>query len=104
VLVVVKELNSSLTRYVQDESPQTEEDVESKKLMQQWVVWMFGASPLATYLHTRPRPELPPLMIWYIPACIQYRQKSSGYCLLLITKPKFAGMTKLYYDCLISKQ
>ncbi|KAF9800229.1 hypothetical protein SFRURICE_004442, partial [Spodoptera frugiperda] len=30
---------------------------------EQWMIWMCGAAPLAIYIHTRPRPEMPPLMI-----------------------------------------
>ncbi|KAJ2948859.1 hypothetical protein O0L34_g5783 [Tuta absoluta] len=36
----------------------------SRKLMQQWVIWIFGVMPLAYFIHTRPRPQRPPLMIW----------------------------------------
>ncbi|CAG4991816.1 unnamed protein product [Colias eurytheme] len=34
------------------------------RIVQQWLLWVCGACPLAAYLHTRPRPAHPPLMIW----------------------------------------
>ncbi|KAI5639126.1 hypothetical protein NE865_08326 [Phthorimaea operculella] len=36
----------------------------SRNLLQQWIIWIFGVMPLAYYIHTRPRPQRTPLMIW----------------------------------------
>ncbi|XP_049873083.1 uncharacterized protein LOC126371767 [Pectinophora gossypiella] len=58
------------------------EDFESRKVMQQWVIWMCGVAPLAFYIHTRPRPEHPPLMIWITTSPWQRREMGPyGYYL-----------------------
>ncbi|KAL0883473.1 hypothetical protein ABMA27_016844 [Loxostege sticticalis] len=58
------------------------EELEGRKLVQQWVVWMAGLAPLAIYLETRPRPETPPLMIWITTSPWQRREMGPyGYYL-----------------------
>ncbi|CAG9786515.1 unnamed protein product [Diatraea saccharalis] len=65
-----------------DMMPQTDEETEGKKLMQQWIVWMCGLVPLVVYLQTRPRPETPSLMIWITPSPWQRREMGPyGYYL-----------------------
>ncbi|KAJ8721819.1 hypothetical protein PYW08_004221 [Mythimna loreyi] len=60
----------------------TEDDVESRKMMQQWMIWMCGMAPLAMYIQTRPRPEMPPLMIWITTSPWQRREMGPyGYYL-----------------------
>ncbi|XP_045536672.1 uncharacterized protein LOC106711592 [Papilio machaon] len=41
-----------------------EEKLATVNIMQQWVIWLFGVSPLAVYWYTRPRRSSPPIMIW----------------------------------------
>lgn len=48
-------------------TPLSPEALNTQKVMQQWVILVCGAAPLAIYIHTRPRPEPPPLMIWSVP-------------------------------------
>ncbi|RVE45889.1 hypothetical protein evm_009488 [Chilo suppressalis] len=83
--VVLVRVIKMLVEYCFDESvvaAPTEEIVESKKLMQQWVLWVCGLVPLAVYLHTRPRPEAPPLMIWITTSPWQRREMGPyGYYL-----------------------
>ncbi|KPJ14351.1 hypothetical protein RR48_01952 [Papilio machaon] len=43
-----------------------EEKLATVNIMQQWVIWLFGVSPLAVYWYTRPRRSSPPIMIWYL--------------------------------------
>uniref|UniRef100_A0A2A4IT16 Uncharacterized protein n=1 Tax=Heliothis virescens TaxID=7102 RepID=A0A2A4IT16_HELVI len=58
------------------------EDTESRQMMQQWMIWMCGAAPLAFYIQTRPRPEMPPLMIWITTSPWQRREMGPyGYYL-----------------------
>ncbi|XP_075978317.1 uncharacterized protein LOC142977998 [Anticarsia gemmatalis] len=59
-----------------------DDDVESCKVMQQWMIWMCGVAPLAIYIQTRPRPEVPPLMIWITTSPWQRREMGAyGYYL-----------------------
>ncbi|KOB65109.1 Uncharacterized protein OBRU01_23206 [Operophtera brumata] len=51
-------------------TPLSLDAMETQKVMQQWVIWVCGAAPLAVYIHTRPRPEPPPLMIWSVPPAL----------------------------------
>ncbi|CAH0585943.1 unnamed protein product [Chrysodeixis includens] len=68
--------------FEEDRQTVTDEDVESRKMMQQWMIWMCGAAPLAAYIHTRPRPEIPPLMIWITTSPWQRREMGPyGYYL-----------------------
>ncbi|XP_026327719.1 uncharacterized protein LOC113236008 [Hyposmocoma kahamanoa] len=61
--LLVKILKVLITFFYDDDSMSTEE-TETRKMMLQWVIWMCGMLPLAFYIHTQPRPENPPLMIW----------------------------------------
>ncbi|XP_045447840.1 uncharacterized protein LOC123656180 [Melitaea cinxia] len=40
------------------------DEVESCKIMQQWMVWMCSTVPLVCYVYTLPKAVAPPLMIW----------------------------------------
>ncbi|XP_053610005.1 uncharacterized protein LOC128674989 [Plodia interpunctella] len=65
-----------------DQSMAFEEEMEGRKLMQQWMIWMCGAAPLVSYLQTRPRAETPPLMIWITTSPWQRREMGPyGYYL-----------------------
>ncbi|CAB3236524.1 unnamed protein product [Arctia plantaginis] len=67
--------NESDTRILEDE-------IESCKVMQQWMIWICGVAPLAIYIQTRPRPEVPPLMIWITTSPWQRREMGPyGYYL-----------------------
>ncbi|XP_022814208.1 uncharacterized protein LOC111347997 isoform X2 [Spodoptera litura] len=67
---------------LQEDSMMSEDYEESRKMMQQWMIWMCGAAPLAIYIHTRPRPEMPPLMIWITTSPWQRREMGPyGYYL-----------------------
>ncbi|CAH4028645.1 unnamed protein product [Pieris brassicae] len=60
----------------------TREELEGRKVMQQWIIWLCGATPLALYYHTRPRPSSPPLMIWITTSPWQRREMGPyGYYL-----------------------
>ncbi|KAL4707968.1 hypothetical protein ACJJTC_010584 [Scirpophaga incertulas] len=68
--------------YLQSDDVLTGDEISAKKLMQQWMVWMFALVPLAVYIHTRPRPEPPPLMIWITASPWQRREMGPyGYYL-----------------------
>ncbi|XP_052758212.1 uncharacterized protein LOC113519920 isoform X2 [Galleria mellonella] len=67
---------------LQEHQVQSEEHLEGRKIMQQWLIWMCGVTPLAVYIQTRPRPEPPPLMIWITTSPWQRREMGPhGYYL-----------------------
>ncbi|CAH2048292.1 unnamed protein product, partial [Iphiclides podalirius] len=41
-----------------------EDNLASLHFMEQWVIWLCGAIPIATYMYTRQQSADPPLMIW----------------------------------------
>ncbi|XP_039753383.1 uncharacterized protein LOC120628826 [Pararge aegeria] len=60
----------------------TIDDLESEKLMQQWMLWMCAVLPLLLYIHIRPKPVAPPLMIWITTNPWQRREMGAyGYYL-----------------------
>ncbi|XP_026760949.2 uncharacterized protein LOC113519920 isoform X1 [Galleria mellonella] len=68
--------------YKDEHQVQSEEHLEGRKIMQQWLIWMCGVTPLAVYIQTRPRPEPPPLMIWITTSPWQRREMGPhGYYL-----------------------
>ncbi|KAM3962687.1 uncharacterized protein ACR2FA_003317 [Aphomia sociella] len=82
--VVLVKVVKVLVEYCYEEEDQfiSENDAESRNIMQQWIIWMFGVAPLAVYVHTRPRPEVPPLMIWITTSPWQRREMGPyGYYL-----------------------
>ncbi|XP_063826005.1 uncharacterized protein LOC135075497 [Ostrinia nubilalis] len=66
IKIVVEYCYDEVLLPIQENRLPSEEEVEGRKLMQQWIVWMFSLTPLVVYFETRPRPEAPPLMIWLI--------------------------------------
>ncbi|XP_073957020.1 uncharacterized protein, partial [Choristoneura fumiferana] len=57
-------------------------EAASRYILQQWALWVCAAVPLAVYIHTRPRPEPPPLMIWITTSPWQRREMGPyGYYL-----------------------
>ncbi|XP_028161739.1 uncharacterized protein LOC114353813 [Ostrinia furnacalis] len=82
--VVLVRIIKIVVEYCYDEENRlpSEEEVEGRKLMQQWIVWMFSLTPLVVYFETRPRPEAPPLMIWITTSPWQRREMGPyGYYL-----------------------
>ncbi|KAF9405703.1 hypothetical protein HW555_013667 [Spodoptera exigua] len=80
--MLVKVLKTVVVYCFDDDPMLSEEDEESRKMMQQWMIWMCGAAPLAIYIHTRPRPDMPPLMIWITTSPWQRREMGPyGYYL-----------------------
>ncbi|XP_059061487.1 uncharacterized protein LOC131854388, partial [Achroia grisella] len=68
--------------YEDEDELMSEKDGDGKKIMQQWLIWMCGVAPLAVYIHTRPRPDVPPLMIWITTSPWQRREMGPyGYYL-----------------------
>ncbi|PZC74901.1 hypothetical protein B5X24_HaOG207064 [Helicoverpa armigera] len=82
-VMLVRLLKSIVEYCFEDEMViMSEDDLESRKMMQQWMIWMCGVAPLAFYIQTRPRPEMPPLMIWITTSPWQRREMGPyGYYL-----------------------
>ncbi|CAF4907864.1 unnamed protein product [Pieris macdunnoughi] len=82
--LVVKIIKIVVEYYYSDEQVETvtREELEGRKVMQQWIIWLCGATPLALFYHTRPRPSSPPLMIWITTSPWQRREMGPyGYYL-----------------------
>ncbi|XP_022814207.1 uncharacterized protein LOC111347997 isoform X1 [Spodoptera litura] len=80
--MLVRILKTVVEYCFEEDSMMSEDYEESRKMMQQWMIWMCGAAPLAIYIHTRPRPEMPPLMIWITTSPWQRREMGPyGYYL-----------------------
>ncbi|CAG5038283.1 unnamed protein product [Parnassius apollo] len=41
-----------------------EKNLANQTSVEQWLIWLCGAAPLAIYIYTKPRPSSPPIMIW----------------------------------------
>ncbi|XP_045773230.1 uncharacterized protein LOC123872756 [Maniola jurtina] len=68
--------------YETDNSMPTMDDIENEKYIQQWIIWICAALPLALYIHMRPKPVPPPLMIWITTHPWQRREMGAyGYYL-----------------------
>ncbi|XP_072948895.1 uncharacterized protein [Epargyreus clarus] len=82
VLVSIVKVFVEYCYEIDENSVTTNEDIQSQKIMQQWIIWMFGAIPLSVYIQTRPRPIAPPLMIWITTSPWQRREMGPyGYYL-----------------------
>ncbi|XP_068633677.1 uncharacterized protein [Battus philenor] len=81
--VLVSLIKMFIEYYDEDGEVLLDEDkLASIGIMQQWVIWLCGATPLAVYMYTRPRPSAPPLMIWITTSPWQRREMGPyGYYL-----------------------
>ncbi|CAK1579902.1 unnamed protein product [Parnassius mnemosyne] len=59
-----------------------DENLTRQISMQQWLIWLCGAAPMAIYIYTKPRPSSPPIMIWITTSPWQRREMGPyGYYL-----------------------